>query len=230
MTGFETLWFYGRIRGIGADVLRRRVQTLVEDVGLLPFASKPCGTYSGGNKRKLSLAVALIGDPKILLLDEPSTGMDPQARRDMWDLISRVSHSRSVVLTTHSMEECEALCSRVGIMVSGRLKCLGSSQHLKGRFGTGYQIEVRAQDGAVDEVLKFCSDSLAGVSFEERQGTFIRLSGSADLDLGATFSALEANKAGVGIVNYSISQSTLEQVFIKFAKEQEEEQRVVGST
>jgi ATP-binding cassette subfamily A (ABC1) protein 3 len=74
MTGYETLWFFGRIRGIGKSELHGRVNRLIEDVGLTHFASKPCGTYSGGNKRKLSLAVALIGDPKLLLLDEPSTG------------------------------------------------------------------------------------------------------------------------------------------------------------
>ena len=82
----------------------------------------------------MSLAVALIGDPRVLLLDEPSTGMDPEARRSMWEVIEAVSGKRSVVLVSHSMEECEALCTRIGIMVSGRLQCF--------RLDTTHQVEI----------------------------------------------------------------------------------------
>jgi ATP-binding cassette subfamily A (ABC1) protein 3 len=84
---------------------------------------------SGGNKRKLSVAIAMLGNPKVIFLDEPSTGMDPEARRFMWNVIDRVStktKKSSVVLTTHSMEEAEALCTRMAIMVNGEFRCLGS--------------------------------------------------------------------------------------------------------
>lgn len=104
MTARETLWFFGRIRGIPPEILCHRVDALIEHVGLAAYADKICGHYSGGNKRKLSLAVALIGDPKVLLLDEPSSGMDPEARRQMWSVIGSVSNARTVILTTHSME------------------------------------------------------------------------------------------------------------------------------
>ena len=230
MTGYETLWFFGRIRGIHVNVLRDKVQSLIEEVGLLPFANKPCGTYSGGNKRKLSLAVALIGDPKILLLDEPSSGMDPEARRQMWNVISAVSLNRSVILTTHSMEECEALCTRLGIMVSGRLKCLGANQHLKSRFGKGYELEIRCSDDFVEESVKLCYDSIPGLVLKERHGSFLRFFAPASINLESAFRALEQNKEPLGILNYSMSQSSLEQVFIKFAREQEEEElRGLGS-
>ena len=89
------------------------------------------------------VGIATIGRPPLVFLDEPSTGMDPVARRFMWDVIDRISKKDkdcTVVLTTHSMEECEALCTRVGIMVGGRLRCLGSTQHLKSRFGEGLQV------------------------------------------------------------------------------------------
>lgn len=88
------------------------------------------------------MGIALIGEPEIIFLDEPSTGMDPVARRFMWSVIARTMGGRSVILTTHSMEEAEALCSRIGIMVGGQMQCIGSAQHLKSRFGTGYTIEV----------------------------------------------------------------------------------------
>ena len=101
---------------------------------------------SGGNKRKLSVALALLGNPPIVFLDEPSTGMDPKARRFMWDVINRISTLRkksSIILTTHSMEEAEALATRISIMVNGTFKCLGSVQHIKSKFGKGYEIEIK---------------------------------------------------------------------------------------
>ena len=89
---------------------------------------------SGGNKWKLSVAIALIGNPPIVFLDEPSTGMDPKAKRYMWNIISALTTRRSqsaVILTTHSMEEAEALSTKIGIMARGEFKCFGSTQHLK---------------------------------------------------------------------------------------------------
>ena len=89
---------------------------------------------SGGNKRKLSTAIALVGNPRIVLLDEPTTGMDPTTRRYLWNVvIGVVEEGRRVVLTSHSMEECEALCTRLAIMVNGSFKCLGGVQHLKNK-------------------------------------------------------------------------------------------------
>eukprot|EP01041_Mallomonas_annulata_P006632 gene6631-13438_t len=224
MTGYETLWFFGRIRGMESELLSRKIEELVVEVGLKKHAHRPCGTYSGGNKRKLSLAVALIGDPKVLFLDEPSTGMDPEARRHMWTVISAVAKQRSVVLTTHSMEECEALCTRVGIMVSGRMQCLGSVQHLKSRFGASYEIEVRCQHGKADQCASLCLREIPRASVEEQHGSFFRLKVEEGLDLAKTFQHLESCKNDtVGIVDYSVSQATLEQIFIRFAREQEEE-------
>lgn len=248
LNAYETLWFYGRIRcSLLPGVLTKRIQTLINEVGLTLYADRPCGTYSGGNKRKLSLALALIGDPKVLFLDEPSTGMDPEARRAMWDVIAKISTSRSVVLTTHSMEECEALCTRIGIMTSGRFRCIGSSQHIKSKFGAEYQIEIRSISA---ELLDICvaemksQDVLPADTLEdEKHEGFVRLrtfsksqrkhgdqgiamnecihskghqtSDAAALDLAKVFSFIEVNKGRFGIVSYSISQATLEQIFIQ---------------
>lgn len=110
---------------------------------------KLAGALSGGNKRKLSVAMCVIGNPPIILLDEPSAGMDPEARRFMWSVVARISQQRkksAVILTTHSMEEAEALSTKMGIMVKGGIfKCFGSSQHIKSKFGTGYEIEVKVR-------------------------------------------------------------------------------------
>ena len=104
------------------------------------------GTLSGGNKRKLSVAMAMIGNPGIIFLDEPSTGMDPKARRFMWKVISRISTEKkqsTIILTTHSMEEAEALSTRLGIMVGGNFKCIGTPQHIKSKYGEGFEIEIK---------------------------------------------------------------------------------------
>jgi len=107
-------------------------------MGLKKYQNKIASSYSGGNKRKLQVAIALIGNPPVIFLDEPSTGMDPEARRFMWNIISRISTFRkysSVILTTHSMEEAEGLCERIAIQVNGRLECIGPVQKLKNKFG-----------------------------------------------------------------------------------------------
>lgn len=122
--------------------------------------TKLSGSLSGGNKRKLSVAIAMIGNPPIVFLDEPSAGMDPKARRFMWEIIAKISTERknsAVILTTHSMEEAEALSTGMGIMVKGQYKCFGTKQHIKNKFGTGYEVEVRIKqttDEEKDEVLK----------------------------------------------------------------------------
>ena len=116
---------------------------------------------SGGNKRKLSVAMAMIGNPPIVFLDEPSTGVDPKAKRFMWTIVSKISTMRKksvVILTTHSMEEAEALCTKMGIMVGGRFKCFGSAQHIKDKYGTGYEVEIKVRTLSENEVTKIKAD------------------------------------------------------------------------
>jgi len=149
--------------------------------------------------------------------------MDPEARRNMWTVIEQVSAERSVVLVSHSMEEVEALCTRVGVMVSGRMKCLGSPQHLKSRFGMGYQIEIRCLAARAQDCISLCKSIFPSSTIDEVHGGFIRLKVNNDIDLAYAFQALEESKAPYSIYDYSISQCTLEQVFIQFAKDQEEE-------
>lgn len=160
LTVREHLHLFGRIKGTPVEELNRYCETMMADLSLTPHMNKLSMTLSGGNKRKLSLAISMMGSPPLIFLDEPSTGVDPAARRLMWRVIEHVStkscHS-SVMLTTHNMEEAEALCSRIGIMVGGRLRCIGSNQHLKARFGKGYQLEVRLKSpvlSAMDEFVQ----------------------------------------------------------------------------
>lgn len=117
----------------------------MRDLDLFRFKNVNAGLLSGGNKRKLSFAIATLGNPAVIFLDEPSSGMDPESRRFMWNAISKFSgknSKNSVILTTHLMEEAEALGTRIGIMVNGSFQCLGSAQYLKNRFGKGFEIEI----------------------------------------------------------------------------------------
>lgn len=126
LTVREHLELFGRFKGYHRERLEKEVDRLMNKLKIQAFANKLAGSLSGGNKRKLSLAIAMIGEPSVLVLDEPSTGVDPFSRRLLWDVIleaSVQSRRSTVMLTTHSMEECEALCSKAGIMVDGRLRC-----------------------------------------------------------------------------------------------------------
>ena len=155
LTTREHLELYARIKGVSRSDLNRVVDAKLAEFDLLPFAGKLAGRLSGGNKRKLSVAIALIGDPPIIFLDEPSTGVDPIAKRYMWRVISRVATERkqcSIILTTHSMEEVAALSTNIGIMVGGRLRCLGSAQELRSAHGAGFSLELRLAPATKDDV------------------------------------------------------------------------------
>lgn len=156
MTVEEHLDYYARIKGILREKREALIEQKIIDLNLSDHRKKTAQTLSGGNKRKLSVAVSLIGNPPIIFLDEPSAGMDPQARRFMWSVISKVSKLQkksAVILTTHSMEEVEALSDKMGIMVRGGVfRCYGSSQQIKDKFGTGYEIEIKIRRLKQDEI------------------------------------------------------------------------------
>ena len=146
LTVYENLEFYARIKGIKKSLIKQLVTYMIMEMSLNEFTHKIAGRLSGGNKRKLSVAISMIGNPPIILLDEPSTGMDPQARRFMWSVIHKMStkgRKSSVIMTTHSMDEAETLCKRMGIMVNGEFVCLGTANQIKERYGYGYEADVR---------------------------------------------------------------------------------------
>jgi ATP-binding cassette, subfamily A (ABC1), member 3 len=138
------------------------VEKAIKDLNLKDHRSKLAGTLSGGNKRKLSVAMALIGNPPIILLDEPSAGMDPEARRFMWKVVEKISQREkksAVILTTHSMEEAEALSTKMGIMVRGGVfRCMGSTQHIKNKFGVGYEIEIKTKKPSFAHLQEFAAN------------------------------------------------------------------------
>ncbi|XP_060570838.1 phospholipid-transporting ATPase ABCA3-like isoform X2 [Ruditapes philippinarum] len=228
MTGTETLYMYARLRGISEDQIQQIVDQVIDILMLRKHADKQAGFYSGGNKRKLSTAIALIGDPPFIFLDEPTTGMDPGARRQLWNVLSDVRASgRTLVLTSHSMEECDALCTRIVIMVNGRFVCLGSPQHLKNKFGHGYTLFCRmglneagfvsGSQGLID-FLKLTFPDLE--VFDDNQGYIHFRIPDDNAKLGQIFGVMERAKDQFCVDDYSVHQTTLEQIFLAFTQNQ----------
>jgi ATP-binding cassette subfamily A (ABC1) protein 3 len=156
LTVLEHLQIYADLKGI-TNLKDRLIHKAIKDMDLESYVDIRANNLSGGNKRKLSVAMAMLGNPPLVFLDEPSTGVDPQAKRFMWNIVSKISTLRkksAVIITTHSMEEAEALCTKMGIMVAGRFRCFGSSQHIKNKYGTGYEIEFKIRDLSEEQIKR----------------------------------------------------------------------------
>ncbi|XP_033375250.1 ATP-binding cassette sub-family A member 13 [Parus major] len=225
LTGWEHLYYYCALRGIPKQDIHKVAEDLVNRLHLNAHADKLVRTYSAGTKRKLSTAVALVGKPQILLLDEPSSGMDPCSKRYLWKaILKEVQDGCAVVLTSHSMEECEALCTRLAIMVNGAFKCLGSPQHIKNRFGDGYSVKVwLSKEISYGRMILDCLQlHFPGTQFKGQHLNLLEYHVPRSQGcLAELFRVLENHKAFLQTKHYSISQSTLEQVFINFATQQQ---------
>lgn len=238
MTVAEHLRHFARIRGI-ADV-KHQVQAVVRAVGLDAYANVMAHTLSGGNKRKLSLAIALTGNPSVILLDEPSSGLDAAAKRMMWRTLETITPGRSILLTTHSMEEADALANRAGIMAR-RMLALGSTDKLRHRFGDALHVHLVSKTAPhstaeeMDRVRSWVLHTFPGAEVEqetfhgqmrfsipasavaEHQRSSPRQRGApsdAGSAIGQLLIMLEENKDALGIAHHSVGPTTLNEVFL----------------
>jgi len=166
----EHLMLFGQLEGFSLEVCRERARAFMLLMNIEEHADVWAQNLSGGTQRKLSVLLALMGDPAILLMDEPSCGLDPGARRVLWNVIRQTVPGRAGIMTTHSMEEADALCDRIGIMVMGRLRCVGTPQHLKSRYGDGYALELKAPAIAMPALDAMVRCEFPGASLEEEMG------------------------------------------------------------
>jgi len=229
----EQFEFYCEIRGMDETTTHQTISFLEKELDLEDHADKFTSALSGGNKRKVAMATAMIGKPEILLLDEPTAGVDPAIRRNVVDVIHEAKVHSSVVLTTHIMEEVEALASSVGIMVNGRLHCLGSIQHLISRFGTNYIMEIRGSPERFNEIQELLKKALPTAKFHEKHfGQSTWHIPKSTVKLSKAFATIENHKKSLGITSYAICQLSMEQLFLHFAKKQKEssEDPVLSST
>ncbi|KAJ3692029.1 hypothetical protein LUZ60_012379 [Juncus effusus] len=222
LTAREHLLFYGRLKNLTGSKLTQAVHESLKSVNLTAVADKQAGQYSGGMKRRLSVAISLIGDSKVVYLDEPSTGLDPASRKLLWQAVMHAKQNRAIILTTHSMEEAEFLCDRLGIFVDGSLQCVGNPKELKAKYGGLYVLTITSsshQDEVVENQVKNLSPTvkkiyhISGTQKFEMQKTGIRIS-----DI---FQLMENMKKRVNIIAWGVADTTLEDVFIKVAREAE---------
>nr|CAI5865539.1 unnamed protein product [Callosobruchus analis] len=144
MTAKETLIMFAMIKGYRYSEAKNMAMSLSENLDFREHVNKKVKKMSGGNKRKLSTAVAMIGDPPVLYFDEPTSGMDPATKYYFRELVRKIRDSgKCIILTSHSLEECESVCTRLAIMDRGSFKCLGSVQHLKSKFAKGCTFTIK---------------------------------------------------------------------------------------
>lgn len=249
MTVLEHLQFYARVRGVVE--IEHNVKAVIKAVGLEAFSSRMAAKLSGGNKRKLSLGIALIGNPTVLLLDEPSSGMDAAAKRVMWKSLAAIVPGRSLLLTTHSMEEADALADRAGIMAR-RMLAIGTSDYLRRKHGSGYFLHLvmksapHTSDAEIAKLISWIRARFPGANIEDK--TYhgqVRFSVPAETDtmkdevetkitdvdeitggdvqsngsrIGALITILEENREDLGLEHYSVSPTTLDQVFLSIVQ------------
>ncbi|KAF8569831.1 hypothetical protein P879_02179 [Paragonimus westermani] len=221
LTARETLYIYGRLRGLSGTQLTCTVNYFINSTGLSAHADYQVRTYSGGTKRKLSTALAFIGDPEVILLDEPSSGMDPSARRLLWTHIrGALKRKRAIILSSHCMDECETLCSRVGLLVDGRLQCEGSPRELRQRFNVGFSVDFELTPYAMQldlQSLKVRLHNFLPDHLDLCQPLSVRqvYRHNQTDHVAQLFHGLQAAFTEGLIRHYSVKRSTLEDVFVK---------------
>jgi len=225
LTPEEHLKLYAAMKDVDPATIQNRVDGFLNMMGIVEHKDKKAKNISGGTKRKLSFAISLVGEPTVAIMDEPSTGMDPASRHKMWEIVRQNVGDKASILTTHSMEEAEELCTNIGIMIKGKLECSGSPQELKERFGEGYQLDVKVPVAKVTEFKDFLGKLFNETELVTKKslnlGRMAYKIPKNQIKLSELFGAFEGNKGILEIEDYSISQTTLEQVFISFAKRQD---------
>ena len=226
LTVMEHMYIFACIRGLDWKVIEPSLKALLVEVGLSGRGNFQVKALSGGMKRKLSVGIAFVGDPKIVFLDEPTSGMDPFARRATWDLLKRKRKGRVICLTTHYMDEADVLGDRIAIMANGRLECSGSSMFLKKLYGCGYLIsfvKTGVEDSINEKIMRYLkshlpvTDSIRVVSSIGRE-YIVEVDDNTD-GFGDMLEGLDSDsvKKDIQIQSYGISVTNIEEVFLKVA-------------
>lgn len=221
LTGREHLLFYGRLKNLKGSALTQAVEESLKSVNLFygGVADKQAGKYSGGMKRRLSVAISLIGDPKVVYMDEPSTGLDPASRNNLWNVVKHAKQDCAIILTTHSMEEAEVLCDRLGIFVDGSLQCIGNPKELKARYGGSYVFTMTTPSTYEEEVENMVQRLSPGAKrIYQISGTQKFELPKHEVKIADVFQAVENAKSRFTVHAWGLADTTLEDVFIKVAR------------
>ena len=240
MSPVEHFRMYARIRGVPPHLVEKLIKHYVTMLDLDLKKNANTKTLSGGNKRKLSVGLSLFANPQAVFLDEPTTGMDVVTRRFVWEFLNGAKKDRAIVLTTHSMEEADALSTRISIMVSGAVRMAGTSQELKSSHGLEFSIGVRLVQDTQDKnkVLEMILKKLKTLDTkaymkEDNEGGHslsfafsIPSKGSSLADIFEIM--LQVKESTKDLEDFSVSQTSLEQIFIDLVSYQESSKEVKG--
>ena len=226
LTGPEHLLFFARLRRVEPKAIKHHIDYWLRRVNLARAADKRkySRSYSGGMKRRLGVANAFIGNPKLVYLDEPSTGLDPESRQQLWRAVLAAKPNKSIILTTHALEEAEALCDRVGIMTFGLMRTLGTPTELRIRFDQGYKFMIAcevgastSEDAAVEDAAdRFISQLIPPARQVDRiNGVLTYLVPKGSVAMSVIFKTMESNKAQYKIKDWGLSHTSLEEVFLQ---------------
>lgn len=238
MTGNEMLTLFARLRGVPEHFVDDLVEDTVDKLGLVRMATINCNNYSGGNKRRLSVGIALIGAPDVIFLDEPTSGVDPRSRRRLWSTLIEFQQltQSAIVMTSHSMNECESLCDRVAIMVAGQFQVLGSIQYLRTKLSQGFSLILKLKsetlnqhvdqlDTITSNIHKYMTNVFGSdkINLKDIHQTMIsyHISPDSQLTWSKMLVNLEKAKRDLDLEDYQItSDASLESIFLSLAKKQ----------
>ena len=239
----EHLSFFGQMKGLNASSLKKELKELLIDVDLYENRFTSSKDLSGGQKRKLCIAIALIASPKIVILDEPTSGVDIAIRQQIWKMIRSYKSDKTIIMTTHYMEEADVMSDRKAIISKGILRCVGSSLFLKQKFGVGYHLVIdlnkemldnKQMDQNIKDITQVVLKEIDGSKFEAFIGCelFYILPQNQSQNFSKLFSRLEDRiNTEKDIISYGISMTSLEEVFVKLEDEvvAEEELKNISS-
>ncbi len=213
LTGKENLDFHGRLYGMNKEYRKERVEDVLKLVELGDKADKLVKTYSGGMKRRLEIARGLMHSPKVLFLDEPTLGLDPQTRRRLWEYIKKINQEEKItmILTTHYMEEADFLCNRIAIIDHGKIMALDTPEKLKEILGGDVINLISPQAGELGNLLKSVDD-IKEVKMFDKTLNIISDNGSRMIPLIIQI----ANKNGIVVDSVVLKRPSLEDVFIHY--------------
>ena len=227
LTAREHLRLFAWLKGVPKAQIAATIDQKLDEVSLGEVGDALVGTFSGGMKRRLSVAISGIGSPKLLILDEPTTGMDPISRRQVWWLIQKLKKDRVILLTTHSMEEADVLGDKIVVIVEGKLKCIGTSLYLKNQFGAGYRISIVTSSPSATKAI--IQSALPSLQLLDESANSLVFTTQGNRDFFHLFEALEGETVAdledlTGRVNdWGISHTTLEEVFMRVTGKQQGE-------
>ncbi|XP_061471624.1 cholesterol transporter ABCA5-like isoform X2 [Rhineura floridana] len=223
LTVRENLSILASVKGIPSNDVIQEVQKVLLDLDMQPIKDNQAKKLSGGQKRKLSIGFAVLGDPKVLLLDEPTAGMDPCSRQTVWNLLKNGKANRVTVFSTHFMEEADIIADRKAVISQGMLKCLGSSLFLKSKWGIGYRLSMQIDRYCNTEGTAFLiKQHIPGASLlKQNEEQLVYALPFNDMDkFSALFADLDTH-SHLGVISYGVSMTTLEDVFLRLEVEAE---------